>query len=149
MPLKITNVALDPAFALKRRMAKSARLEMEPLIAGQRLRLRQSMTISDEQFRNNEERLHRYWDMGVIHIEEASDRPSGAAPKAPAPPPLPKIEEPEPEPVTLPEPEPELPVTVEPEIEWEEPPAEEPEPEPAPAPKATKKKKSSKKGSKK
>ena len=132
MPWKLTNVALDPTYAQKRRMATAARLEMEPVIAGNRLRLRQVVTISDRLYEANKTRIDLFEKMGVLTAEEQGGAKKVEAPKPPAY----KEPEPLPEPkIELPKPDP-GPVT----LEWEESPAE-PDTEPA-----TPKTKKSKKG---
>lgn len=67
MPVKITNVSQDPAYALKRRTA--SRLQMEPVIAGERLRLRQSRILTDEQAAANTDWLAECERAGVIIVE--------------------------------------------------------------------------------
>ncbi len=64
---KITNVATDHAYALKRRMA--SRLEMEPYIAGERLRLRTSRILSDEQYETNKDLIALHENNGVLTSE--------------------------------------------------------------------------------
>jgi hypothetical protein len=90
MPVKITNVSLDPAYALKRRQA--SKLQMEPVIAGDRLRMRQSRVLTDEQVAANKEWLAELERAGVVKMEsdQAAAPPS---PPAPAPEP-PKMEKP-------------------------------------------------------
>lgn len=73
MPVKITNVSQDHAYAMKRRTA--ARLQMEPVIAGERLRLRSSRVLTDEQVKANVEWLAENERGGVITIEPMGDTP--------------------------------------------------------------------------
>lgn len=123
MPYKITNVATDHRFAALR--ARASRLQMEPIVAGKRLRLRSSVVLSDEQFKHNEANIKKACDDGVITVDNLSG--AKAPPKkeetpAPAPEPV-KAEEPKEDPALVSEPAPEL---------TEEPKAEEPAPEPKP-----------------
>lgn len=67
MPYKITNVSLEHQHSLKRRTA--TRLQMEPLVAGKRLMLRQSITISDEQYEINKADLEQYVKDGIVSVE--------------------------------------------------------------------------------
>jgi hypothetical protein len=83
MPCKITNVATDHAYALKRRMA--ARLEMEPVIAGERLRLRASRILTDEQFLNNKDLIALHERNGVLTSELSEDATKLSFPDIPAP----------------------------------------------------------------
>ena len=137
MPYTLKNVALDPAFAVKRRTA--SKMEMEPALAGTRIRLRQTITISDELYERNETRIQQLCDQGVLQVVGAKAAPkkeSKVAEPLPAPELVPEpVPEPEPEPIPEPAPEPA------------------PEPKPEPEPKAaeekpTPKKRKSKKGSK-
>lgn len=64
MPWNLKNVATDPLRAMGRRM--SSKLEMEPVIGGRRIRLRQSITISDKQYEINKTRIERLVKGGVL-----------------------------------------------------------------------------------
>ncbi len=66
MPYKIVNVSLAHEHAMKRRSA--AKMHMEPVIAGQRLLLRSSRVLTDEQYMANETRLKEFAAHGVITI---------------------------------------------------------------------------------
>lgn len=66
MPYKIVNVSLAHEHAMKRRSA--AKMHMEPVIAGQRLLLRSSRVLTDEQYNANEARLKEFEAHGVITI---------------------------------------------------------------------------------
>lgn len=68
MPYKITNVSLEHQHTLKRRMASC--LQMEPIVAGKRLMLRQSTTITDEQYKINKDNLAKHISDGVLTVEE-------------------------------------------------------------------------------
>lgn len=72
MPVKITNVSQDPAYAMKRRTA--SRLQMEPVIAGERLRLRQSRILTDEQAEANKDWLAECERGGVVTIERDGEK---------------------------------------------------------------------------
>lgn len=72
MPVKITNVSQDPAYAMKRRTA--SRLQMEPVIAGERLRLRQSRILTDEQAEANKDWLAECERGGVLLIEKDGEK---------------------------------------------------------------------------
>lgn len=124
MSWKLTNVSLDPSYAMKRRTA--ARMEMEPVIGGGRIRLNQSVDISDEAYEVNKARIDLCVEHGVLTAE--SSAPVVEKPAIVPDPPV--VESPSPSP----EPEPE--------------PAPEPEPEPEPKPVETKKSKKSKRGKK-
>ncbi len=100
MSWKLTNVSLEPAHAMKRRTA--ARMEMEPVIGAGRIRLNQSVTISDEVYEASKAKIDLCVKQGVLTAE--SSAPVVKKVEAPAPPPPP---EPEPEPAPEPEPEPE------------------------------------------
>lgn len=65
--LKIKNTALDPMKSLQHRQAP--KLEMEPLINGQRLRLRTSVDVTEEWARKNKDYLEKLWKQGIIEIE--------------------------------------------------------------------------------
>lgn len=99
MPIKINNVSLDPAFAMKRRMA--SRLQMEPVIAGERLRLRQSRTLTDDQVAANVQWLAELERGGVISIEKDGSIPLDVLLPTPPPPPAP-VPEPKKEEFVLP-----------------------------------------------
>ena len=64
MPWSLKNVALDPAYAMQRRVAP--KLDMEPVLAGGRIRLRQQITITDEEYAGNVERIASHVKNGVI-----------------------------------------------------------------------------------
>lgn len=112
MPWNLKNVALDPAFAGKRRTA--AKMDMEPVIAGTRIRLRQQVTISNELYDVNKDRIDACIKNGVltaVPTEPSKLSPVEAAapePPAPEPPPLPELLAPEPEPTPEPESAPEV-----------------------------------------
>ncbi len=65
--LRIKNTALDPSKALQMRQA--SKLEMEPMINGQRLRLRTSMDVPDAWAQKNKDYLEKLWKSGVIDID--------------------------------------------------------------------------------
>lgn len=67
MPYKVTNVSLEHQHALKRRMA--SRIQMEPVIAGKRLLLRQSIVLTDEQYNVNKEILAQCSRDGTVTVE--------------------------------------------------------------------------------
>lgn len=67
MPYKIINASIHHQHALKRRTA--TRLYMEPLVAGKRLMLRQSVVISDEQYALNKADIDQYAKDGVVTVE--------------------------------------------------------------------------------
>lgn len=67
MPVKITNVSLNHEHAMKRRTA--SRLQMEPVIAGERLRLRSSRILTDEQYEINKKLLEDNVNGGVVKVE--------------------------------------------------------------------------------
>jgi hypothetical protein len=64
MPWTIKNVSLDPAYAMLRR--KAAKMDMEPVIASKRVRLRQQITISDELYSVNADRIALHKKNGVL-----------------------------------------------------------------------------------
>lgn len=66
MSYKIVNVSLEHQYALKRRM--SAGIQMEPVIAGQRLLLRTSRILTDEQYEINKANLDKYVSHGVVTV---------------------------------------------------------------------------------
>jgi len=94
MPWNLKNVSLDPAFAARRRSA--AKMDMEPVIAGTRIRLRQQVTISDELYEINKVRIAQCIAHGVLTAKESGAQ--GAAKPAPVAKPAPK-----PEPLPAPE----------------------------------------------
>lgn len=65
--LKIKNTALDPMKSLLHR--KAAKLEMEPMINGQRLRLRTSVDVPEDWANKNRDYLEKLVKQGVIEIE--------------------------------------------------------------------------------
>ena len=67
MPYKIINASLHHQHALKRRTA--TRMYMEPLVAGKRLMLRQSVIISDEQYAINKADIDQYVKDGIVTVE--------------------------------------------------------------------------------
>jgi len=98
----LINVALDHRYELKRRQA--AALEMEPTVAGERLRLGAKRTLTDSQFKADEQRISKYEKQGVLIVRRTPDASSVTAPSpkteaaasvAPAP-----TEDPKPEPVS-------------------------------------------------
>lgn len=134
MPWNLKNVALDPAFAGKRRCA--AKMEMEPVIAGARIRLRGQVTISDEMYEINKDRIDTCVKHGVLTAISSEPAKKAAPKKAATPDPVEPSPAPEPEPEPAPEPPP---------APTPAPPAAE---EKAPAPSRKSSKKSSKKGNK-
>lgn len=90
MPVKITNVSQDPAYAMKRRTA--SRLQMEPVIAGERLRLRQSRVLTDEQAAANTDWLAECERAGVIIIERDGETKLQTQPVLAVPDPQPEGE---------------------------------------------------------
>lgn len=112
MPWKISNTVLDPSKAMLQRRA--GRLSTEPLVCGKVLRIRETITVTDESYARGKAHLDVLEGHGVISVEQIGGKTAKAvAPPAP----------PEPEPAPEPAPEPEsLP----------EPPPAPPEPEPAP-----------------
>ncbi len=72
MSYKIINVSLEHQHALKRRMA--SRIQMEPVIAGERLRLRQSRILTDEQYEINKDLLLQCEKDGVITISNLDEK---------------------------------------------------------------------------
>ena len=118
MPYKITNVALDHRFAAKR--ARAQRLQMEPIVAGKRLRLRGSVVLSDKLYEHNKKVLKECCDAGVLTVDPVGGAPAPKDPPAPA-----VVEEPAPVVEEVVEAAPEL--TPEPEVT----------PEPAPEPEAS------------
>jgi hypothetical protein len=65
---EIKNVALDYRYEMARRVAPL--LEMEPTIAGKRIRLRCSEKITNEQFEHNKDRIAIYVKQGVIVVNQ-------------------------------------------------------------------------------
>lgn len=63
---RLTNTALEPSKANRVRIAP--KLEMEPTIAGQRLRLRTSRILSQAQFDNNKAFLEKLEAQGVVSV---------------------------------------------------------------------------------
>lgn len=64
--LKVTNTALDPSKAMLHRRA--FKMEMEPTIAGRRLRLRSSMLLNELQAEVNKEYLKFLEGQGVVSV---------------------------------------------------------------------------------
>lgn len=64
MSYKITNTALDHTKRFLHRTA--SKMQMEPVLAGRRLRIRSSMVISDELFEHNKPNLELYRSWGVL-----------------------------------------------------------------------------------
>lgn len=64
MPWTLKNVALEAAYAMKRRVAP--KMDMEPVIAGQRIRLRQQIVINDELYACNKQRIDKNVGHGVL-----------------------------------------------------------------------------------
>lgn len=96
MPWNLKNVALDPAYAGKRRIA--AKMDMEPVIAGKRIRLRQQVTISDELYEINKVRIDTCVKHGVLTAASSSPDKKAAPVAAPEPELEPELEPvPEPE----------------------------------------------------
>ena len=91
----VTNTTLDHTKSML--MRRAPKLVMEPVIAGQRLRLRSSLVLSDAQFEHNRADLEKLSGQGVLDFKQMSqDKPSKkieAAPVAevtPPPPPPPE-----------------------------------------------------------
>jgi hypothetical protein len=88
MSYKVWNTALDHSKAILRRRAP--KLQMEPIIAGIRLRIRQSMVITDEQYVVNEPNLKLYKSWGVLDFSQIGgevvviESPSGPSALPPA-----------------------------------------------------------------
>jgi Fe-S oxidoreductase len=101
MPWTLKNVALDPAFAMQRRIA--TKMEMEPTLAGVRIRLRQQITINDEMYERNKVRIVRLVAQGVLTAVSSSPAKKPAPPETVAPEPTPA---PEPAPAPAPAPAP-------------------------------------------
>jgi len=68
---KIVNTSMDRSKALLHRTAP--KLEMEPMIGGNRLRMQQITAITDHQHELNKEQLERLVRSGVITMEKVSD----------------------------------------------------------------------------
>ena len=100
MSWKLTNVSLDPSYAMKRRTA--ARMEMEPVIGEGRIRLNQSVDISDEAYEVNKARIALCVSQGVLTAESSTP-----VVKKPVIVPDPVVESPSPSPEPAPEPAPE------------------------------------------
>jgi outer membrane biosynthesis protein TonB len=122
MSWKLTNVSLNPSYAMKRRTA--SRMEMEPVIGEGRIRLNQSVEISDEAYEVNKAKITLCVNHGVLTAVSSTP-----AVKAPV---VKRVEVLPPPPAPEPESEP----------------APEPKPEPEPKPVETKKKSKSKRGKK-
>lgn len=71
MSYKIKNTALDPTKRFLHRTA--SKLQMEPVLAGRRLRLRTSMVISDELFEHNKPNLNLWKGWGVVDWEKVGE----------------------------------------------------------------------------
>jgi type IV secretory pathway VirB10-like protein len=80
---KITNTSMDRSKALLHRTAP--KLEMEPIVAGKRLRMRQTMTISDHEYEHDKAHLEQHVRAGSIAVEKIGEDKK----KVPAPPPAP------------------------------------------------------------
>lgn len=85
MSYRIKNTALDHTKRFLHRRAH--KMQMEPVLAGRRLRLRTSMVISDELFEHNKANLELYKRWGVVEWEQlggdgkpAMKDPSGELP---------------------------------------------------------------------
>jgi hypothetical protein len=96
MPWKITNTVLDPTKAMLHR--KASRLSTEPLVCGKVLRIRTSITVSDEQYERAKASIELLVSQGAVSAERI-----GGASKPVVNTPPPAVES-EPEP--LPEPPP-------------------------------------------
>lgn len=68
MSYKLKNTALDPSKRFLHRTAH--KMQMEPVIGGRRLRIRTSMTISDELFEHNKPNLELWRKWGVVDWEQ-------------------------------------------------------------------------------
>lgn len=79
MPYKVTNVSLEHQHSLKRRTA--TRLQMEPIIVGKRLLLRQSVLLSDMQYLINKDILDQCVKDGVITVESTEPTTSLTMPE--------------------------------------------------------------------
>lgn len=76
MSYKLKNTALDHDKRFLHR--KASKMQMEPVIGGRRLRIRQSMVISDELFEHNRANLELWNKWGVVSWEKAGgEGPSG------------------------------------------------------------------------
>jgi hypothetical protein len=101
MSWKLTNVSLDPQYAMKRRTA--SRMEMEPVVAGIRIRLNQSTVISDESYEVNKDKISLCVSHGVLTAENSAPVVEKKVPvvekkvEAPTPPPPPPEPKPEPD----------------------------------------------------
>jgi hypothetical protein len=71
MSYRIWNTALDHTKRFLHR--KASKMQMEPVLAGRRLRLRSSMTISDELFDHNKANLELYKGWGVVDWERVGE----------------------------------------------------------------------------
>lgn len=71
MSYRIKNTALDHNKRFLHR--KAAKMQMEPVIAGGRLRLRSSMVISDELFAHNKANLELWKSWGVVEWEKVGE----------------------------------------------------------------------------
>src|SRR5688572_18681381 len=67
---KITNTSLDYTKNLLHRRA--ARMQMEPTIAGQRLRLRSSILLTEKQVKDNEVLLKLLETQGTVSVSKVS-----------------------------------------------------------------------------
>jgi len=68
MSYKLKNTALDHDKRFLHR--KASKMQMEPVIGGRRLRIRQSMVISDELFEHNRANLELWNKWGVVSWEK-------------------------------------------------------------------------------
>lgn len=71
--LKIKNTALDPSKSLLHRTA--SKMEMEPMINGQRLRLRTSVDVPEEWANKNRDYLEKLIKQGVIEVNFSDKAP--------------------------------------------------------------------------
>lgn len=88
MSYKLKNTALDHAKRSLHRVAP--RLQMEPVVAGRRLRLRASFVISDEVFEHNKANLELWKKWGVVDWEKIGEakQPEAKVEENEAPPPV-------------------------------------------------------------
>ena len=70
MSWKLTNVSLNPAYAMQRRTA--SRMEMEPVIGDGRIRLNKSVTISDETYEASKAKITLCVAHGVLTAESSA-----------------------------------------------------------------------------
>lgn len=108
MPWKITNTVLDPSKAMLHR--KASKLSTEPMVCGHVLRIRTSITVTDEQYERTKASIELLVGQGAVSAERIGGAPKAKveapppAPEAPSTPePLPEPPPAEPEPASEPE----------------------------------------------